>query len=153
AEAEIKFTDTILTYAHHAMSGRVHYSRVSGDIIYTLAKPEPADVLGKLAKETDTAAVLDSFEPPQPQYKALKAKLAELRNAPPAPPKEEKAKDLVHVPEGATLKQGMKDPRVIAVRKRLDVPGNKDNPQFDQDVADAVKAFQTENDATADGLL
>ena len=42
AEAEMKFTDAVLTFAKHAMSGRVHYSRVSGDITYDLAKPDPA---------------------------------------------------------------------------------------------------------------
>jgi len=45
AEAEMKFTDAVLTYARHAQAGRVHYTRVSADIIYDLVKPEPADVL------------------------------------------------------------------------------------------------------------
>ena len=79
AEAEIKFTDSVLTFAHHAMSGRVHYSRVSGDIVYDLAKPDPANVLARVANGKDVGAALDSFNPPQPQYKALKAKLAEIR--------------------------------------------------------------------------
>ena len=79
AEAEIKFTDTVLTFARHAMSGRVHYSRVSADIIYDLAKPDPANVLARVAKAQDAGAALDSLNPPQPQYKALKAKLAEIR--------------------------------------------------------------------------
>ena len=53
AEAEIKFTDSVLTFARHAMSGRVHYSRVSGDIVYDLAKPDPANVLARVAKAKD----------------------------------------------------------------------------------------------------
>src|SRR4029079_15279709 len=55
AEAEIKFTDAVLTFARHAMSGRVHYSRVSGDIIYDLAKPDPANVLARVSKGQDVA--------------------------------------------------------------------------------------------------
>ena len=47
AEAEIKFTDAVLTFARHAMSGRVHYSRVAADIVYDLAKPDPANVLAR----------------------------------------------------------------------------------------------------------
>ena len=47
AEAEIKFTDSVLTFARHAMTGRVHFSRVAADILYDLGKPEPADVLAK----------------------------------------------------------------------------------------------------------
>src|SRR6476469_3555658 len=79
AEAEIKFTDAVLTFARHAMSGRVHYSRVSPDITYDLARPDPANVLSKVADAKDAGPVLDGFNPPQPQYKALKAKLAEMR--------------------------------------------------------------------------
>ncbi len=32
----------------------------------------------------------------------------------------------VHVPEGKILRHGMKDTRVIALRKRLDIKGDKD---------------------------
>src|SRR5262252_5945348 len=49
AEAELKFTATVLTYARHAQIGRVHYSRVSSDIFYDLVAPEPGAVLAKLA--------------------------------------------------------------------------------------------------------
>src|SRR5580692_3585053 len=57
AEAELKLDMTIITYAHHASTGRVHWSRVSGDIYYTLTAPEPADVLAAMvdAKETPIA--------------------------------------------------------------------------------------------------
>ena len=89
-----KFTDTVLTFARHAQTGRVHYSRVASDILYNLVKPEPADVLAKLASAKDVGEALDSYNPPQPGYKALKAKLAEARNAPPtaAKPSEPKAR-------------------------------------------------------------
>src|SRR5262244_3451121 len=43
AEAELKYTETVLTYARHAQIGRVHFSRVSSDISYNLAAPEPAE--------------------------------------------------------------------------------------------------------------
>ena len=119
AEAEIKFTDSVLTFARHAMSGRVNYTRVSGDIIYDLAKADPANVLSRIAKAQDAAAALDSFNPPQPQYKALKAKLAEIRNG-----ASEIAKPVI--PAGPVLKYGkdkkgqevlMDDPRVPALRE------------------------------------
>jgi murein L,D-transpeptidase YcbB/YkuD len=155
AEAEIRFTDAILTYARHAMSGRVHYSRVSPDIVYELAKPDPANVLNRLAKATDVAAALDSFEPPQPQYKALKEKLAEVRSGrhTASQAAEEKPRPSIHVPEGKLLRPGMSDPRVVALRKRLDIPGDKDNPVYDDAVVEAVKTFQTEADIAVDGML
>ena len=47
----------------------------------------------------------------------------------------------------------MKDARVAAVRKRLDVAGDKDNPLYDEAVRDAVKTFQTESELEVDGNL
>ena len=37
----------------------------------------------------------------------------------------------VQVPEGKILRPGMKDERVVALRKRLDIAGDKDNPLYD----------------------
>ena len=51
----------------------------------------------------------------------------------------------MHVAEGKILRPGMKDERVVALRKRLDIAGDKDNPLYDDAVRDAVKAFQTES--------
>src|SRR5580698_8772469 len=53
AEAELKLDMTIITYAHHASVGRVHWSRVSGDISYTTTAPEPADVLAAMVEAKD----------------------------------------------------------------------------------------------------
>jgi murein L,D-transpeptidase YcbB/YkuD len=155
AEAEIRLTDAVLTYARHAISGRVHYSRVASDIIYELAKIEPGEVLSKLAGTANAAEVLDGLQPQHPQYKALKAKLAETRNAPKAAPKveEEKKAEQVRVPEGKMLRPGMSDPRVVALRKRLDIPGNKDNPAYDDVVAEEVKNFQSQAKIDVDGML
>ena len=80
AQAELKLTASVLTYARHAQIGRIHYSRVGGDIQFNLEAPEPAKVLEKLADAKDPGQALDSFNPPQAQFKALKAKLAEIRN-------------------------------------------------------------------------
>ena len=156
AEAEIRLTDSVLTFARHAMGGRVHYSRVAGDIIYDLARPDPANVLSRIANAKDARTALDSLNPPQPQYQALKAKLAELRHGPKMSAKAEENRPepaRVHVPDGKTLNQGMSDPRVIAVRKRLNVEGDKDSPLFDDAVLIAIKTFQTEADLTVDGVL
>jgi murein L,D-transpeptidase YcbB/YkuD len=101
----------------------VHYSRVSSDILYTLARPEPAQVLTKLAEAKDTAAALDSFEPPHAAYKALKAKLAEAR----AKIETKEKEDVVRVPEGKLLRLGMDDDRVPLLRKRLKVAQDPDS--------------------------
>ena len=154
AEDELKLTATVLTYARQAQIGRIHFSRVGADIEFKLVAPEPADVLAKLADANDTGKALDSYNPPQPEFKALKEKLAELRKGALAPKAEEEKKpEPVHVGEGKILRPGMKDQRVIALRKRLSVAGDKDNPLYDDAVRDAVKTFQTEADIDVDGNL
>lgn len=153
AEAELKLTASALTFARHAQIGRVHYTRVAGDIAFNLVAPEPADVLAKLAANDDAGKTLDGFNPPQPEFKALKAKLAELRqNGGQIGPKpEEKKVEHVRIPDGRILRPGMRDERVIALRKRLDIPGDKTSALYDDDVRDAVKAFQTTADIGVDG--
>jgi L,D-transpeptidase YcbB len=156
AEAELKLTATSLMFARHAQIGRIHFTRVGADIQYDLVAPDPADVLAKLADGTDAGKVLDGFNPPQPEFKALKAKLAELRKGPVAADSRAEVKPeqpRIQVPDGKILRPGMKDARVVALRKRLDVAGDKDNPLYDDAVRDAVKTFQTESDIGVDGNL
>src|SRR5262252_8273382 len=73
ADTEIILTEAVITYAHHAGVGRVHWSRVSADIEYAIPAAEPGDVLAALASASDIAATLDSYEPQTPGYRALKA--------------------------------------------------------------------------------
>ncbi len=154
AEDELKLTASVLTYARQAQTGRIHFSRVGADIEFKLVAPEPAKVLGKLAEASDVAAALDGYNPPQPEFKALKAKLAELRKGALKPKTEEAKKpDLVRIGDGKTLHVGMKDQRVVALRKRLDVAGDKSSSLYDNAVRDAVKTFQTEADIDVDGNL
>jgi murein L,D-transpeptidase YcbB/YkuD len=160
AEAEIKLTDAVLTYARHATSGRVHYSRVAGDIIYDLAKVEPADALAKLANAKDMAEALDSFEPQNPYYRALKAKLAEARRsgsetgkpAIPAGPTLKIVKQTVKDgKEKKTTEVLMDDPRVPALRERLGLGGQ--GTTYDKALTDAVSKFQKEHGLAVNGQL
>jgi len=157
AAAELKFTNSVLTYARNAQIGRIHFSRVASDIAFSLEAPNPADVLAKLAEASDVAAQLDSYNPPQQGFKALKKALAELRaNGGQLAKPEKKDADVnpganVRVPEGGILRPGMKDKRVIALRQRLNIAGDKNNPLYDEAVVEAVKTFQTEQDLDVDG--
>ena len=132
--------------------GRIHFTRVGADIQFNLVAPEPAKVLAKLAEASDAGAALDSYNPPQAEFKALQGKARRIaQEGRCAKPEEEKPKPRVHIGEGKILRPGMKDARVVALRKRLDIAGDKDNPLYDDAVRDAVKAFQTGADLDADG--
>ena len=82
AKAELQLTGSILRYARHASSGRVSYTRVSASILYPDHAADPAEVLNKVASAQDMNAVLQSFEPQQPGFVALKAALAKELAAP-----------------------------------------------------------------------
>ncbi len=79
AEAELKLTQTVLTYARHVQAGRFAYTRVSRNIELPQAVPEPADILGTIAAASDAGKALDAFSPRHEEYQKLKAMLAELR--------------------------------------------------------------------------
>ncbi|HVZ51933.1 MAG TPA: L,D-transpeptidase family protein [Pseudolabrys sp.] len=152
AAAELKLTAAALTFARDAQIGRIHFTRVSSDIDFKLVAPEPAAVLAKLAGSDDAAKVLDSFNPPQPEFKALRAALADLRKNGDAPAKTEAEKPSpVKIADGKILRVGMKDERVIALRKRLGIAGDKNNPLYDETVRAAVTKFQEQADIGVDG--
>jgi murein L,D-transpeptidase YcbB/YkuD len=146
AEAELKFTAAVLTYARHAQIGRVHYSRVSSDIVYDLVPPEAGAVLAKVTDAANLAEALDSYNPPHAGYKALKAKLAEARNRTGEPGR-------VRIAGGKTLKPGMEDPRVPQLRERLGVAADSADTIYDKALSEAVKAFQRQHDLNATGFL
>jgi murein L,D-transpeptidase YcbB/YkuD len=82
AEAELKLTRTMLTYARQLQAGRFPYSRVSRNIELPQAAPEPADILERIATAADAGKALDAYTPQQEPYRKLKAALADLRKGP-----------------------------------------------------------------------
>ena len=81
AEADLKLTQAVLTYARHVQAGRFAYTRVSRNIELPQIAPEPADVLSMMTAATDAGKALDTFSPQNEGYQKLKAMLAELRGS------------------------------------------------------------------------
>jgi len=79
AEAELRLTRAVLTFARHVQAGRFSYTRVSRNIELPQAAPEPADILSKMADAPDAGKALDRYSPQNEPYRRLKAMLAELR--------------------------------------------------------------------------
>ena len=63
ADAELKLTQTVLTYARHVQAGRFPYTRVSNNIELLQAPPEAAEVLAKVADAADAGKALDGLQP------------------------------------------------------------------------------------------
>jgi murein L,D-transpeptidase YcbB/YkuD len=156
AEADLKLTSSVLDYARQAQSGRMHWSQVSGDIQYPEHPTDPTEVLTNVTAAKDASIALDSYNPPQKLYKALKAKLAELRG--------EGDVAMIRIGDGPVLKytragkkqpatEVMQDPRVPQLRTKLGVTENPDDNHYDAKVADAVQRFQESVDIKATGVL
>jgi L,D-transpeptidase YcbB len=144
AEAEIRLTTAVIAYAHHAQIGRVHWSRVSGDVFYDQSAPDSGDVLANMAQAKDAGEALDAYEPHAEAYLALKAKLAEIRAG-------QRGSGQTRIPNGPSLKIGMRDERVPLLRSRLDVA--REGATYDKELADAVKKFQERHELKPTGTL
>jgi len=148
AEAELKLTATMLTYARHLQAGRFPFARVSRDIDVPQQPPEPADVLVKIADAANVAQALEEFSPPQAAYKKLKQKLAELRG--------KSGGGGSQFADGAVLKLAkvpVTDPRVPLLRERLGMPGDLTDERFDAKVVEALKKYQKNSDLPVTGAL
>jgi murein L,D-transpeptidase YcbB/YkuD len=155
ADAELKLTASMFDYARHAQSGRMHWSQVSGDILYPEHPVDPSEVLAKVTTASDASAALDSYNPPHKLYKELKAKLAELRGQGSGP--------VIEIAEGPTLKYTpagkkqaeivMEDPRVPQLRAKLGVTENASDTRYDATVAEAVRKFQNGAEMKPTGVL
>jgi murein L,D-transpeptidase YcbB/YkuD len=148
ADFELKFANAVVDYAHHAAVGRVHWSRVARDIVYTTEPPATADLLTKLSTASDAGAALSSYLPQHKYYTALRKKLAELRGK-----KDQVEEAPIEIGSGPMLRLGMIDERVPDLRKRLKIEGDAGSNSYDEAVEDAVKTFQKEQGMLADGLL
>ena len=155
AEAELKLTASVLDYARHAQSGRMHFSQVSADILYPEHPVDPAQVLANVTTASDPSAALASYNPPLKLYRDLKAKLAELRG--------ESSGGSITIADGPALKYvperkkkpavEMDDPRVPQLRARLGITENTDSTRYDAKVAAAVRKFQDSVDLPETGVL
>ncbi len=149
ADAELKLTASVVAFARHAQIGRVHFTRVSGDIYYQQDVPEPGEILAKVADAKDVAAALAAFNPQHPQYKALKAQLAKARG-------KSEAAAPARIARGPTLKPGktaMQDERVPQLRERLGLPAKAGDTTYDKQLADAVAKFQKDRGLRPDGAV
>ncbi|MEZ2147103.1 L,D-transpeptidase family protein [Bradyrhizobium sp. DN5] len=155
ADAELKLIASMFDYARQAQSGRMHWSQVSGDILYPEHPVDPNEVLAKVTTATDASAALDSYNPPHKLYKELKAKLAELRGQGNGP--------AIEIADGPALKYTpagkkqaeivVEDPRVPQLRAKLGITENANDTRYDAAVADAVRKFQSGVEMKATGIL
>ena len=135
----------MLTYARDAQTGRLDYSRIATEIHY---RRSHFDVYAALKTIANAASIFDelvSFEPPHPQYKRLKAKLAGLLASPPRT-------SFDRIEPSPVSAIGIKDERIPKLRARLGIPP-LDEHVLDQPLIDAIRQFQRVRRLPDTGLL
>ena len=156
ADADLKLSASVLDYARQAQSGRMHWSQVSGDIQYPEHPTDPSEVLANVTIAKDASAALDGYNPSHKLYRALKAKLAELRGQGDGP--------AIQIADGPVLKYtpargkkqdeiAMEDERVPQLRAKFGIAENRDDPRYDATVAEAVRRFQASAELRPTGML
>ena len=156
ADLETAFSAAALRYAQDAYGGRINPTDVNKLLVIKPKRLDAADTLTKLAGSDDPAKMLLDLDPPHKEFGLLKAALAKFYD-------DDAVKtETTIIPDGPTLKLGMKDERVPTLRERLAVPAPeipegasdaKVDTTYDKPLLDAVKAFQNSLGLTADGVL
>ena len=148
ARADLQLSQAVALYARHAYSGRVTPRDLTSNLDYTLHPPPAGDVLSLVSGAPDPVAALEAYNPPQPEFAALRAELARLRAA------AREAEALPQVADGALLKPGMSDPRVPVIRERLQLASAAPDPELYDDILEAaVRDFQASAGLRSDGIV
>jgi murein L,D-transpeptidase YcbB/YkuD len=143
ATFDLLLSDGMAMYLHDLRVGRTPIGP-QRDASFNEPYDVPAGLLtAAAASPTDLDTLIAGLDPTLPDYAALKAALADLRQQ----------ADWPALPPGGSLKPGMTGPDIAALRTRLHVdPGKK--PQFyDETLAGAVKAFQETHAIKDDGAV
>ena len=150
ADAEFEMTAAVLRYAHQAQGGRIKEpdKQLSSYLDRQPQLTDAADVLSLVTTEADPAPVLRSFQPPQPQFRKLKALLADLRSKIAMPLAPAIARN------GPMLMTGDSHPDVAILKDRFGIASAAgDETTFGAALVAAVRKFQDKNGLGSDGIV
>ena len=115
AELELRLSLGLLEITSDLASGRLEPQQVNPELFVYPQEVDPAAVIRAAAGAQDIAAFVAGYEPSQPEYRRLKAALADYRAL-------AAAGGWPTIDDGPTLKPDMTGPRVAQLRARLGVP-------------------------------
>jgi murein L,D-transpeptidase YcbB/YkuD len=151
-EYDLLLSDALMLLAQHKRHGKVNPREVEERLNLDSPAPRPSlmDTFLTALRTATVRKALDELEPAHPAYASLKRALSRYR-------KIAGSGGWQSVPPGPSLKPGMRDDRVQALRARLAVTGDltweSAHPLFyDEVLAGAVRAFQTRHHLEADGI-
>lgn len=151
-DRDLALSDALLRFARDVSIGRVNPTRLVGGMgPETRPTFNGARVLRDLAAGKDFNAALAGQPPAYAGYHRLKRALEAYTRL-------VQAGGWPTIPDGQSIKPGMEDDRVPALRKRLIVTGELDakhdkGKQLDATLSAAIKKFQTRHGIEADGAV
>jgi len=153
AEREVLFSTTLARLVAQLGSGKVDPRLLYPEWNYALPPGllDAAATLERLVAEPDLQRAVEALAPQTPEYGALRRALAEYRQR-------QESGGWGRLPEGPSLKPGMRDPRVVALRARLAAEGEAAAPRghaavFDGALSGALARFQARHGLPPDGAL
>ena len=150
AGAELALSQSFLRVARDLSGGRTSPSLTATNIVIERKNIDAGKWLG-IARTSGTSAAFSTLRPRHGQYGKLRQLLAAYRNY-------EAIGGWDPVPAGPTLKPGMRDARVAAMRASLAARGYKglttgEGSLYDPALLNAVKTFQLNNSVEDDGVV
>lgn len=148
---ELHMASAFLQYVSDLKVGRVLPARVDPDFFLAERQIDQVDALNGLSQSPDTNAYIDMWQPTAPDYANLRVALSSYRQL-------EARGGWPRVAMGETLKPGMTDARIVALRTRIDVTYPPISPTETPDFYDAkleqrVKKFQKQHGLDVDGAV
>ncbi len=152
-DLDLLLTEAFFSYAAHFSGGRADHQRQYPGWVYKRRQTDLAKTLQKALENNDLEITLNGLAPRFYGYTKLREKLNEYIDI-------AEAGGWPTIPAGRTLKQGMRDPRVSLLRKRLmmttptlDSPREKQDKVFDRNLEAAVRQFQKQQGQKQDGIV
>ena len=154
AKRDLLLTDAFLGLLYHLRKGKVDPVALDPNWNYggeLTIEDATLDRLAGAIASSDIEAAIEQARPAYPLYTRLREALLAHRAL-------ERDGGWPAVPAGETLKVGMTDPRVVALRARLAVTDDAavdapDRQLFDAELEDAVRRFQRRHRIAADGAV
>jgi murein L,D-transpeptidase YcbB/YkuD len=152
ALAELYYSAFFVAYAADLRIGRVVPQKIDPRLFRNRKTIDVLRVLTDLTSYHEPGRYLADFEPRNPHYQTLKKLLALYRS------RENEAGWQPVALEGDPIRPGMSDPRIPLIRRHLSLTGDfewavSDSPLYDEQLAIAVKRFQSRNGLEAKGLI
>jgi L,D-transpeptidase YcbB len=154
--AEVQLTLSALKYGRYARGGRLDPVSLSNILDLKPPVKDPKVTMRELASASDPGAYLRGLNPKHIGFERLRQALLKARGGSVEPAEEPTDPALlVKIPNGKSLKRGAKDDQVSLLRQRLKVQASDpaNDRLYDDQLADAVRAFQQDNGLKANGVV